>query len=83
MHFSTTFLKLALFVAPVFAAPASLKAVVKYKGDIKSDSYIVTLKPQVSTPVHIQSLNLSSGSVVTNEWSHVLNGFAGKHPLKD
>lgn len=79
MRFSTTFVKLALFAAPVFAAPAALKTVIKYDGDVKSNSYIVVLKPDVSTSGHIQSLNLSSGSVITNEWSTAVNGFAGRY----
>jgi hypothetical protein len=76
MHFSSTFVKLALCIAPAFAAPA-LKSVVKYNGDVKAGSYLVTLKSDVSRARHINSLNLSPNSEITHQWDHVLNGFAG------
>jgi hypothetical protein len=82
MQFTNTFIRLALFTSSVFAAPAALKSVVKYSGDVKSGSYIITLKTEVSASSHIQALNLSTDSTITNRYNRVLNGFAGRLPFR-
>ncbi|KAL1951895.1 hypothetical protein VTO73DRAFT_1044 [Trametes versicolor] len=80
--FATVAAALALFAAPIFAAPAaSLHTVEKFAGATKARSYIVKLRDGVAKDAHLEWLAANHGntSTVTHaEWeSSVLNGFAG------
>lgn len=73
MRFFTAVLAALTLVAPVFAAPTSLRTVEKYDGKT-SGKFIVKLKDGVSKSAILRLLK--GGSAVTDDWK-LFNGFAG------
>ncbi|RPD55475.1 serine protease [Lentinus tigrinus ALCF2SS1-7] len=80
--FSAVTTAVALLSTLVLAAPGvELKAVLKYDGPTKPDSYIVKLKDEVSKEDHLSWLDSnhnSTSSVTYRDWqTNVFHGYAG------
>ena len=79
---TSVFTTLALFAAPLFAAPTRpLLEITKFTG-LTSGRHIVTLKADVSKEAHLNSLDGGVQSLVSSithaEWEpEFFNGYAG------
>jgi cerevisin len=79
------FFAVALALASTaLAVPTGLKAIQKFNGEVKPNSFIITLKPGTSKSAHLSAFRSNFGKASTSEITHsewdegFFNGFAGE-----
>lgn len=78
MHALLSFAVTAALALASVGTPVKMLAVEKFAGQVKPNSFIVTLKPGVAKSAHLEKNRVISGALTHTDWdSEVLHGFAG------